>query len=64
LPSLVKILFGNNEMYEYKVPTFNYLATTPEELNDKKMIILIPFQLLRLKEVMKKKLEGQKKIDY
>jgi hypothetical protein len=51
-------------MYEYKVPTFNYLATTPEELNDKKMIILIPFQLLRLKEVMKKKLEGQKKIDY
>jgi hypothetical protein len=64
----LKILFGDNETYEYKVPTFNYLATTPEELNDKKMVILIPFQLLRLKDVMKQKTgrteENKEKLKY
>ena len=40
--------------FRYKVSTFKFLEASLEELNNKKMIILIPFQLLKLRDIMKK----------
>jgi hypothetical protein len=58
----LELHFPDNNIHEYTVSTFNYLATTPEELTDKKMIILIPFESLKLREVMKKE-RSQKNLD-
>lgn len=41
--------FGSQGTFTYKVSTFKFLETSVEELNNRKMIILIPFQLLKLK---------------
>lgn len=46
--------FGSQGTFLYKVPTFNYLKTSPAQLTEKKLIILIPFELLKLREMMKK----------
>ena len=46
--------FGTQGTFIYKVSTFKYLESTPEELMQKKMVILIPFELLKLREIMKK----------
>ena len=46
--------FGSQGTFLYQVSTFNYLKTTPSELTEKKLIILIPFELLKLCEIMKK----------
>ena len=46
--------FGSQGTFLYQVSTFNYLKTTPSELTEKKLIILIPFELLKLREIMKK----------
>lgn len=51
----LKLDFGKQGSFPYKVSTFKYPESTPEELTDKKMIILIPFELLKLREAMKKK---------
>jgi hypothetical protein len=48
------VSFGTQGSFCYRVPVFNYLGTSPAELNRKKMVILIPFELLRLREEMKK----------
>lgn len=42
--------FGDQGSFCYQVPTVNYLSMTVEELNQKKLIVLIPFQLLRLRK--------------
>ena len=34
----------------YKVETFDYIHTSVEEINRKNLILLIPFQLLRLRK--------------
>ncbi len=47
--------FGSQGTFSYKVPTFKFLEHTIEELNQKKMIILIPFSLLLLREEIKNK---------
>ena len=46
--------FGSQGTFLYKVSTFKFLETSIEELNQKKMIILIPFQLLKLRKLLEK----------
>ena len=52
---LLNLDFGTQGTFLYKVTTFKYLDTTPEELTRKKMIILIPFELLKLRRLIEKK---------
>ncbi len=47
--------FGMQGTFQYKVPVFKYLETSLEELDKRKMVILIPFQLLRLRKLLEKK---------
>ncbi|MDD2971346.1 MAG: hypothetical protein PHE02_04350 [Lachnospiraceae bacterium] len=42
------------ESFTYRVSTVNYLKMTRQELEDKNMIILIPFQLIRMRKIMEK----------
>lgn len=46
--------FGSQGNFLYKAPTLKLQDISTEELNRKKMIILIPFLLLRLRETLKK----------
>lgn len=46
--------FGTQGTFPYKVTTFKYLDQTPEQLTKKKMIILIPFELLKLRKAIEK----------
>ena len=46
--------FGEQGQFEYKVKTFKYQEHSVSEINNKKMIILIPFELLRLRDLLKK----------
>ena len=41
----LRLDFGTQGYFDYKVPVFKYLETSLEELNQKKLIILIPFLL-------------------
>jgi hypothetical protein len=51
---ILELDFGSQGVFNYKVSTFNYLKNTPEELTEKRLIILIPFELLKLRDIMKK----------
>lgn len=51
----LKLDFGTQGEFIYKVGTFDYIHTSIEEINSKKLILLIPFQLLRLKKKLSKK---------
>lgn len=51
----LRIRFGSLGEFTYRVPTFRYLKKDLEELERRKLIVLIPFQLLRLRETIKKK---------
>lgn len=46
--------FGSQGSFNYRVSTFKFLDTSIEELNQKKMIILIPFALLKLRKNLEK----------
>lgn len=48
------IRFGSQGTFEYSVPVIKYLTLSEEELDKKKMIILIPFQLLKLRREFEK----------
>lgn len=50
----LKLNFRNQGHFDYKVKVFKYLETSVEELNRRKMVILIPFQLLRLRKEISK----------
>ena len=50
----LRLNFGTQGHFDYKVPVFKYLETSLEELNQKKLIILIPFQLLKLRKLLQK----------
>ena len=50
----INLIFGEQGSFEYKVKVFKYLETTLEEINKKKMIVLIPFQLLKLRKLINK----------
>ena len=51
----VQLDFGTQGSFDYTVSAFKYLDTAITELNEKKMVILIPFQLLKFRELMKQK---------
>ena len=51
---ILRLDFGIQGYFDYKVPVFKYLETSLEELNQKKLIILIPFQLLKLRKLLQK----------
>ena len=50
----LRLDFGSQGYFDYKVPVFKYLEKSLEELNHKKLIILIPFQLLKLRKLLQK----------
>ena len=51
--STLTIDFGQQGIFEYKVENFVYQEHELRELNQKKMIILIPFQLLKLRKIIR-----------
>ncbi len=51
---VLKLDYGTQGTFDYRVSTFKYLDMPLEELNQKKMVILIPFQLLRLRDRLAK----------
>lgn len=51
---ILQLDFGSQGHFSYQISTFLFQEASIQELNDKKMIILIPFALLRLKQVMAK----------
>lgn len=48
------ILFGEQESYEYRVPVVKFQEMPLEELKQKKLIALLPFQILRLRKEIEK----------
>ena len=50
----LRLDFGSQGFFDYQVPVFKYLETSIEELNQRKLIILIPFQLLKLRKLLQK----------
>ena len=46
--------FGDREIYTYTVPTVKLADISAQELNNRKMVILIPFHLLKLRKLMAK----------
>ena len=46
--------FKGQGQFVYKVKTFKYQEHSIEEINNKKLIVLIPFELLKLRELLKK----------
>ena len=51
---ILNLHFGSQGTFSYRVTTFKFLETSVEELNKRKMIILIPFQLLKLRMLLAK----------
>lgn len=51
---VMNISFGSQGTMTYRVPVFKYLNKSLEELDRKKLIVLIPFQLLRLRRAIEK----------
>ena len=69
VPDTYRLILNFEEQgrFEYKVKTFKYQEHSVEEINKRKLIILIPFELLRLKELLAKEhteqnLEALKKL--
>lgn len=52
--SVMTLDFGVQGLFEYRVNNFVYQEHELRELNQKKMIILIPFQLLKLRKIIEK----------
>ena len=50
----LRLDFGSQGHFDYEVSIFNFLSTSLDELNCKKLIILIPFQLLKLRKLLSK----------
>jgi hypothetical protein len=46
--------FGEQGKFIYRVPALDFQNISINELNEKKLVILIPFQLLKLRHIMKK----------
>lgn len=49
----LKLDFGDEKSHIYTVPTVKLADISTQELNDRKMIILIPFHLLKLRKLMR-----------
>ena len=57
----LEIDFGQQGIFPYKVTVCNLQEITTEELNKRKMVILIPFALLRVRALLKKKRSEENK---
>ena len=53
--------FGTQGQFTYKVGTFKFLDISPEELDQKNLIILIPFELLKLRKAIKQERSEENK---
>ena len=51
----IRLDFGTQGVFDYKIPALKLLEYTPAELAGKNMIILIPFMLLKLRKTIAKK---------
>lgn len=52
--SVLRLDFGTQGYFEYRVKNFVYLEHDIIEINQRKLVVLIPFQLLRLKDIVSK----------
>lgn len=64
---LLNLYFGTQGSFLYRVPTFKFLEIPTPELNQHKLVILIPFSLIKLRKALQKKrspenLEALKKL--
>ena len=46
--------FGKQGMFNYRVSTVKFTDISTEKINNKKMVILIPFALLRVRDIMER----------
>lgn len=46
--------FGTQGTFEYKVPVYKLLEHSLEELNQRRMVILVPFMMLKLRDSLQK----------
>jgi hypothetical protein len=46
--------FGDQGTFCYRVPALDFQSLTVEEMNDRKLVILIPFYLLKLRKILEK----------
>ncbi|MCI5621700.1 MAG: hypothetical protein MR355_09125, partial [Lachnospiraceae bacterium] len=61
--SILHISFGSQGTFDYKVQNYMYLEHDVAELNRRKMIVLIPFQLLKLRSLIQQIIpSGQEEI--
>ena len=51
---MLHLNFGTQGTFDYQVSTFNFIRTSVQELNEKKMVLLIPFLLLKLRKMIEK----------
>jgi hypothetical protein len=51
---ILELDFGKQGTFEYHVSTMEFMRMSVEELNQKGMVILIPFELLKLRQLLKK----------
>ena len=52
---MLNLDFGKQGIFRYRVSVCKFQEISTEELNDRKMVILIPFALLRVRDLLKKK---------
>ena len=61
--SILHISFGSQGTFDYKIQNYMYLEHDVAELNRQKMIVLIPFQLLKLRSLIQQLIPaGQEEI--
>ena len=51
---VLKLDFESQGEFTYKVSTFKYQEASTRELNERKLVILIPFKLLKLRKLLEK----------
>jgi hypothetical protein len=51
---ILELDFGKQGTFDYHVSTMEFMRMSVEELNQKGMVILIPFELLKLRQLLKK----------
>ena len=61
---ILKLNFGTQGYFYYKVSSFIFNKFSTEELNQRKMVILIPFKLLKLRKTLEKSRSEQNLLVY
>ena len=50
----MELIFGTQGTFLYRVPVCKFQEISTRELNDRKMVILIPFMLLKVRKILEK----------